>query len=86
MRRPGGAVIITDPSAPTHERDSITCAHCNRVVIVEHKQRAEDIGGLCKVCMGMICESCVSKGGCDPFEEKLRRFERRTDALRSYGF
>lgn len=85
MIRPQGYATITDPENPTIEIDTFTCAHCNRIKHVKPKERPEDLGGLCKVCMGLICGSCVETGKCDPFEEKLKRMEDRDRTLREYG-
>lgn len=84
IRREGGYATITDPEGPTIELSTITCSHCCRIVHIKAKQNPEDIGGLCKICMGLICSECVGKG-CDPLEEKLRREEERYHTLRSYG-
>ena len=85
MRNAGGQVIITDPYGPTVEHDTFTCGHCNKIKIVKPKERPEDIGGLCKVCMKLICGDCVSTGTCDPLEEKLKREEASYHARRSYA-
>lgn len=75
MRRPGGYAVITDPSGGVQEMDTFTCAHCNRIVHVPVKANPDDIGGMCRMCMKMICPSCVDAGVCDPFEKKLKRME-----------
>lgn len=67
------------------ETDSFTCFHCSRVTFVKPKMDAADLGGLCKVCMKLICSHCVGKG-CDPLEEKLRRNEDRDRFRRSLNF
>ena len=84
MLRPGGYAISYDVDGHAHEIDTITCKHCNRVVMVHPKCRPEDLGGFCTVCAGHICDRCVGKG-CDPFEEKLKRVEASYHARRSYG-
>lgn len=84
MRREGGYATITDPEKPLVEISTFTCVHCCRITHVKSKQRPEDLGGLCKICMGLICSECVGKG-CDPLEEKLRREEAKYQSLRSYG-
>jgi hypothetical protein len=66
--------------------DSFTCAHCNSVRFVKPNERAEDLGGICHLCgdksrPSFVCEKCVGKG-CDPFEKKLERWERRDRLLR----
>lgn len=84
--RPQGYAVITDPDVGTvAECSTMTCAHCNRVQHIKPKQRPEDLGGLCKQCMGLVCCACVATGACDPFEEKLKRMEARDAARRSYG-
>lgn len=97
MRRAGGygQLICFEDHAATakdsfgrvigKEHDSFSCKHCNRVVFVNAREKAEDLGGFCKVCTGLICGPCVGKG-CDVLEEKLRRAEAKQDARRSYGF
>ena len=67
------------------EHDTFSCGHCARVVFVNARERPEDIGGLCKVCMGLICGPCVDQGICHVVEKKLQDMERRQDTLRSYG-
>lgn len=85
MRRPQGYATITDPDLALVELDTFTCAHCNKITHVKPHERAEDLGGLCKLCMGLICSSCVATGICDPFENKLRREEEHYHTLKSYG-
>jgi hypothetical protein len=74
MRRPGGYAQIVEPDRPTRECDTFTCAHCNRVTHVKPGVRAEDIGGLCKQCMGLVCPSCVGQP-CVPFLKRLEQME-----------
>ena len=99
MRRAGGyGQLICFEEAPQQavafdchgrvvqrEADTFTCSHCNRVVFVNAKEKPEDVGGVCRLCAGLICCTCVD-GPCVPFEEKLAGMERRADTLRSYGF
>lgn len=79
MRQAQGYTLITGPGPGAGEMDSFTCAHCNRVRFVKPMTRAEYMGGICHQCgdkhrPSFICEECVGKG-CDPFEEKLKRWE-----------
>jgi len=76
MRNPGGYACIVEPDRPTRELDTFTCAHCNRVTHVAPRARPEDIGGLCKQCMGLICPACVGKP-CVPFLKRLEQMEAR---------
>lgn len=81
MRREGGYACITSPDGVA-EYDSYTCSHCQRINLVKPKQRAEDLGGLCKQCMGLICSQCVSLP-CRPFEKQLEAWEARDRFRRS---
>lgn len=97
MRNPGGhgQLICEDPKQSfvtdaygrriAAEVDSYTCGHCNQVVMVNVGERPEDIGGLCKQCMSLVCPHCVITGRCEPLEERLAKQEQRYHALRSYG-
>jgi hypothetical protein len=86
MRNPQGYATIVDPDVGgVRECDTTTCGHCNAITHVKPKMRPEDMGGLCKACMKLICAKCVDHGTCDPFLKKLERAEARYHALRSYG-
>ena len=76
MLRPGGFTFAFDYDGNCHEGETFTCAHHGGVVHVKPFQRPEDIGGLCKVCMGLLCPRCAAEGDCDPLEAKLERWER----------
>jgi uncharacterized protein CbrC (UPF0167 family) len=100
MRNPGGYAVITSPdptpvnfdrfraeriSAGTFEADTFTCVHCNRVMHVKPRAPMDEFGSMCRNCMKMVCPRCAD-GPCVPFEKKLEMWERRSEALRSYGF
>lgn len=85
MRKPQGYASIVDPNAPLVEMDTFTCYHCNKVIHIKPRENPEDVGGLCKICMGLICSTCVDNGVCDPFEKKLKRMDDRYNTLKSYG-
>ena len=88
MRRPGGYATVTEPGKRTMEVDTFTCAHCNRVVHCqgEHGQMASayDVGGLCKSCMGLVCERCAA-GGCSPLAARIEASERRRRYMSEWG-
>lgn len=87
MRKPGGygVYIGGDLHGGKKEVDTFTCAHTNKIVEVPAFVRPEDMGGLCKVCMGLICKEEVGKG-CTPFEKKLQEMEHQgLERRRSYG-
>jgi hypothetical protein len=85
MKAGGGLSFIVDADGKAQEGETFTCFHCQRLTMVPHKARPEDVGGLCYVCYRHICPNCVGKP-CDPFEEKLKRMEASYHARRSYGF
>lgn len=86
MLREGGYLIGTTDDGPPIERSTLTCGHCNRIVIVKPKCDPADLGGLCKVCMKLICPQCYGLDRCDPFEKKLERAEARDRFRRSLEF
>ena len=77
FRKPGGYAEIVDPDRPTRRADTFTCGHCQRVCHVQARIRPEDVGGLCKQCMALICKHCVAKGTCTPWEKQMELMERR---------
>ena len=98
--RPQGYAVITSPGTGKatldgfqcetvtigqNEYDTIVCYHCNSITHVKARMDPADMGGLCKICMKMICPRCVGLG-CSPFEKRLEFQEKRAIALRSYGF
>ncbi len=85
MLKPGGYAVTTFADGRQLETDTATCRHCNAVFHVGVRQRAEDIGGFCAVCSGIVCQRCVGKG-CDEVQRKLERAEASYHARRSYGF
>jgi hypothetical protein len=74
LRKAGFYYIEVDPDKPTYESDGFVCKHCQKAVFVKPGQKAEDMGGHCKMCDDLVCSECVDKG-CDPFEKKLERME-----------
>lgn len=84
MFRAGGYAFSFDGGGIRQEADTFTCQHCNHIVIVRPKCDPADLGGMCRLCMKMICPKCVDVGTCDPIEKKLERWEARDRALRSY--
>lgn len=84
MRTPGGHLICSGPDGVT-TTDTFTCFHCNCIVLVPTKADPAEIGGMCHLCMKLVCPRCVAAAACTPFEKKLDAIERRYDTLRSYG-
>lgn len=78
MRKPHGYALWVDPWDPSGqvERDTVTCAHCNRVSFVQPFQDASELGGFCRLCYRHICGPCADLGVCTPFERKLELVER----------
>jgi len=78
-----GQGTVTDEDGE-HRHSTFTCAHCNTIHFVPVRAAPEDLGGLCKLCMGLTCPKCTG-GACDPFEEKLRRMEHRAAVHKDMG-
>lgn len=83
MQRARGVLFATSPEG-VREAATFTCYHCNAIRVVPHGQRGEDIGGLCKQCMGVICPACVARMTCTPWEKQMEAMEARDRARRSY--
>lgn len=79
-----GYQIEEGPEGFKKETDTFTCGHCNRIIEVKPMCRPEDLefGGQCKGCMRLICLVCYNKGGCDPIEKKIERYEARARFFR----
>jgi hypothetical protein len=90
--RPRGYLTIVDPDRPLVERDTITCAHCQRICEVKPGTMGqvylipdrrsptgyrEASGAYCGKCAAPLCLPCDDRGDCVPAEEMLRRWERR---------
>jgi hypothetical protein len=84
VRNPGGYAKSFDDRGIGLECDTFTCFHCNTVVHVNPKCHPDELGGMCRLCMKMICPACVDLP-CLPFEKKLEIMEAKDRALRSYG-
>lgn len=76
MRNPGGYAFSFDPGGIRQEADTFTCSHCNKVVVVRPKCNPDELGGMCRLCVKMICPTCVDEGSCAPFEKKLEQIEK----------
>lgn len=100
MYRPGGYAFITNPTPSkirldggrvelacegVTEMDTFSCGHCGSVRHVRVKERPEDLGGLCKSCMKLICPSCVEEGHCTPLLKRIEEQEERDFRRREYG-
>ena len=97
FRQHHGYFVSTDPD-PTKskgqqavvEKSSITCGHCNRIVLVPAMCKPEDMPySLCWGCRRNICLACDDVRNrtmrCDTIEQKLERREARDRFLRDVG-
>lgn len=78
-----GYAAVSSPTGKTVEMHTRTCGHCMRVDHIKPKMDPAEMGGLCFVCMRLVCQGCVGKG-CDVIEKKLERAEASYHARRSY--
>ena len=67
------------------EYDTFTCGHCGCVKHVRARERPEDLGGLCKQCMKLICPLCVDEGHCTPLMKRIEEMEEKDYRRREYG-
>lgn len=88
MQQRGGYALLIDPAAPhVVERDTFSCSHCNRVVMLHdtNGKRLESVAVHCHGCDARVCVPCAEHAKCDPLEEKLKRSEARGAFFRSVG-
>lgn len=60
---PQGYACITDRATGKvlNECDTMTCSHCQRIVHVPAGKKIEEVGDICRGCMGVICRRCADK-------------------------
>lgn len=75
-KRVGGWGHWFNGNGPDLEQDTVTCAHCNRVVFITPLKPVEDETGWCMACFKFICLACAAKRECVPLERQLARMER----------
>lgn len=74
MRSPGGILTGTMPDGQVFHAETFQCKHCQRHTFVKPYERPEDIGGLCRVCMQLMCPECTGKAfkgePCKPIQQQ----------------
>lgn len=80
--RQEGYAAYSEDGRVKREATTFCCQHCNKLVFVPLKADPANMGGLCKLCMGLICPACVERNYCDPIEAKIERMEREGEMLR----
>jgi hypothetical protein len=83
--REGGYAVISTPEGGLREFSSFTCAHCQRIVLLQARASAAESGGWCGVEGKPICGPCASDGTCRPWEKQFEKIEARDRFLRSAG-
>ena len=84
LRQRGYLATYTD--GRTIEKDTITCSHCSKVMIIEYMQLAQNVtyGGLCRGCERHICSACYAAPECRHIEKWCEEIEKRDRLRRSY--
>ncbi len=72
-------------SGPEIERDTLTCGHCQRVVMIAPGNGASTPVPFCRTCMRYICPTCDARAVCTPWEMRLKAVEARAQMLRAIG-
>ena len=85
LRHRGYLATYTD--GRTIENDTLTCSHCNKVIVIEFMQFASNIkyGGLCRGCEQHICADCYAVPNCRPIEKWCDEIEKRDILRRNYA-
>jgi len=89
MLKPQGYVTVVG-ERPMLEYDSVTCGHCNAVILVKPGTAAtvylypqmvgpakEEAGAMCRVCMSKVCLRCHDRGICTPLMRRIEDMEER---------
>lgn len=87
---PTGYAVWSAPDCPDVERDTVSCKHCGRVIVVKPGSGytvylivqpdgswREEPGAWCRCCMGPVCLPCDDDGRCVPLEKRFEALERR---------
>lgn len=89
MLRPQGYVtVVNAENGRTLERDTISCAHCNQIVMVKPGTGCttyyipqfigppkEEAGAWCAICNKPVCLTCHAHGRCTPLMLRIERME-----------
>ena len=98
MLRPQGYAQVIGGFKGTLEYDSVTCGHCNQVILVKPGSalttylipqmvgpHTEEPGACCKMCMRAVCLTCHADGRCTPLERRIEQMEARSRMLHAVG-
>jgi len=90
MLKPQGYGVISYEDGARVEHDTISCGHCNQVVIVKPGTAAtvylipqflgpdrEEPGAFCRQCMSPVCLRCHADGRCLPLMRRIEAMEAR---------
>jgi hypothetical protein len=86
VQRKGYLTIQEHDRVRKIEVDTLTCGHCNRIILLHDMAGAliQECAGFCRVCMTTICLDCngvLLVRGCTPFEKRVENSERRQMAI-----
>ena len=75
-----GALIIDDRLSGGEYREmaTLTCAHCNRVVVLNPQRTRER--GYCAKCHAYVCDSVGCNAECNPIEQGVELALKHTDS------
>jgi len=87
-----GYLVIQEYQSITKiEVDTITCNHCERIILLHDRDGniIPEPAGFCRCCMKTICLDCnkvqLVTVGCTPMEKKIEQIEARGRFLKSIG-
>ena len=81
MPQTRGYLVIQEYGSVTKiEIDTITCSHCQRVILLHDREGSiiEECAGFCRVCMSTICLDCnktLLTKGCETWLARCDRVE-----------
>lgn len=87
-----GYLLVTDPSGGDRERDTLTCSHCQRQVVIAPVTGSDTSAqrlDRCGQCHKTICTPCAAELTrtlkCAPWEARLDAIERRARLRKAAG-
>lgn len=72
-------------AGPHVERDTLTCGHCQLIILVKPGNGVSTAVPFCRGCMTYVCEVCSGKAECRPWEKQLEAIESRGRFFKSLG-
>lgn len=88
MQRRGYARVLDPALGKPQEADTVTCAHCQRIVHMHDLKTGKRLSGVlvhCHGCDRAVCVPCAEQAKCVMIEQRVERIEARGRLLAAMG-